>query len=141
ASYGHAGLEPVWASIKLNEAGDDSVWVEGTRQICKRLNNMLVVGSLLLATSAAFITTVPPNPTMVNYALNGSYRCMVAAFGLLIGGIIVTAVSFLVLSKARPNWAESVLYCDAFHLYSTLLILSYPVFSIGTGSVLVASGM
>jgi hypothetical protein len=43
ASYGHVGLDPVWAAIRLDEEGDDSVWVEGTRQICDRLNNLLVV--------------------------------------------------------------------------------------------------
>ncbi|KAF7325252.1 hypothetical protein MVEN_02640100 [Mycena venus] len=136
ASYGHVGLDPVWASIRLEEEGDDSVWVEGTRQICDRLNNLLVVlmlvnpkGSLLLATSAAFITTVPPRPTTVDYTLRGPYICLLSAFGLLIGGIIVTAVSFLVLSKARPNWSERVLYSSRFHVYSTLIMLSYPIFS------------
>jgi hypothetical protein len=43
ACYGHPGLLPVWASIKLDQDGDESVWVEGIRQMCERLNNMLVV--------------------------------------------------------------------------------------------------
>ncbi|KAF7341243.1 hypothetical protein MVEN_01859900 [Mycena venus] len=148
ASYGHVGLDPVWASIRLEEEGDDSVWVEGTRQICDRLNNLLVVlmlanpkGSLLLATSAAFITTVPPRPTTVDYTLRGPYICLLSAFGLLIGGIIVTAVSFLVLSKARPNWSERVLYSSRFHVYSTLIMLSYPIFSIGAATALLGSGI
>lgn len=42
-SFGHAGLEPVWAAIKLEEEGDESVWAEGIRQTTERLNNMLVV--------------------------------------------------------------------------------------------------
>ncbi|KAJ6597585.1 hypothetical protein DFH09DRAFT_904080 [Mycena vulgaris] len=141
ASYGHVGLDPVWASIRLEEEGDDSVWVEGTRQLCDRLNNLLVVGSLLLATSAAFITTVPPRPTTVDYTLRGPYICILCAFGLLIGGIIVTAVSFLVLSKARPHWSERVLYSSRFHVYSTLIMLSYPIFSIGAATALLGSGM
>lgn len=48
AAYGHAGLTPVWASIKLAQKGDESVWVEGIRQMCDRLNNMLVVVRLHL---------------------------------------------------------------------------------------------
>jgi hypothetical protein len=43
ASFGHVGLSPVWASIRLYHEGDDSVWVEGTRQLCDRLNNFLLV--------------------------------------------------------------------------------------------------
>jgi hypothetical protein len=42
-SFGHPGLEPVWAAIKLEEEGDESVWENGIKQTCDRLNNMLVV--------------------------------------------------------------------------------------------------
>ncbi|KAJ6556315.1 hypothetical protein B0H19DRAFT_947494, partial [Mycena capillaripes] len=93
-----------------------------------------------VATSAAFITTVPPKPATVDYTLRGPYICMLSAFGLLTGGIVVIAVSFLVLTKARPNWSERVLYSSRFHVYSTLIILSYPIFSIGAGTVLLGSG-
>ncbi|KAJ7441401.1 hypothetical protein B0H11DRAFT_2096346 [Mycena galericulata] len=141
ASFGHAGLAPVWASIKLEEEGDDSVWVEETRQHCDRLNNLLIVGSLLLATSAAFITTVPPRPLMADYTLQGPYILMLSATGMLVGGIIVTAVSFLVLTKARPNWAERVLYGSRFHVWSTLILGSYPIVSIGAATILLASGI
>ncbi|KAJ7921160.1 hypothetical protein B0H13DRAFT_2267996 [Mycena leptocephala] len=141
ASYGHVGLDPVWAAIRLDEEGDDSVWVEGTRQICDRLNNLLVVGSLLLATSAAFITTVPPRPEMADYTLRGPYICLLSAVGLLLGGIIVTAVSFLVLTKARPNWSERVMYSSRFQVYNTLIILSYPIFSIGAATFLIGIGI
>ncbi|KAJ6532533.1 hypothetical protein B0H19DRAFT_965734 [Mycena capillaripes] len=159
ASFGHVELAPVWASIKLEEEGDESVWVEETRQHCDRLNNLLVVGSLLLATSAAFITTVPPRSATADYTLRGPYICMLSAAGMLIGGIIVTAVSFLVLTKARPNWAERVcpqshtflhhflstpfrvLYGGRFHVWSTLILGSYPIVSIGAATILLASGI
>ncbi|KAJ7189478.1 hypothetical protein GGX14DRAFT_331506, partial [Mycena pura] len=140
ASFGHVELAPLWASIKLEEEGDDSVWVEETRKHCDRLNNLLIVGSLLLATSAAFITTVPPRPAMANYTLRGPYICMLSATGMLVGGIIVTAVSFLVLTNARANWAERVLYGSRFHVWSTLILGSYPIVSIGVATILLASG-
>ncbi|KAJ6578310.1 hypothetical protein B0H19DRAFT_931632 [Mycena capillaripes] len=124
-SFGHAGLEPIWAAIRLEEEGDDSIWSEGINQTCDWLNNMLLVASLLLATSAVFITTTPPRASMVNF----------------IGGIIVASVCVLVSSKARPYWAEQVLYANRFHVYSTLIMLSYPFFSIGAAAVLLAFGM
>jgi hypothetical protein len=69
---------------------------------------MFFEASLLLATSSVFITTAPPRASMVNYTLRGPYICMLASFGLLIGGIIVASVCVLVSSKARPYWAEQV---------------------------------
>ncbi|KAJ7458049.1 hypothetical protein B0H11DRAFT_1737951 [Mycena galericulata] len=140
-SFGHAGLDPIWAAIRLEEEGDDSVWNDGINQTCDRLNNMLLVASLLLATSSVFITTTPPRASMVNYTLRGPYICMLGSFGLLIGGIIVAAVCVLVSSKARPYWSEQVLYANRFHVYSTLIMLSYPFFSIGAAALLLAFGM
>ncbi|KAJ7323525.1 hypothetical protein DFH08DRAFT_887366 [Mycena albidolilacea] len=114
ASFGHVGLSPVWASIRLYHKGDDSVWVEETRQLCDRLNNFLLVGP---------------------------YICMLCACGLFIGSIIVTAVAFLVLSKAGPIWSQCVLYSTRFHVYSTLIMLSYPLISIGAGTALLGVGI
>ncbi|KAJ7917655.1 hypothetical protein B0H13DRAFT_1608154, partial [Mycena leptocephala] len=139
-SFGHAGLDPIWASIRLEEEGDEDVWQDGIDQMCDRLNNMLVVASLLLATSSVFITTAPPRASMVNYTLRGPYICMLASFRLLIGGIIVASVCVLVSSKARPYWAEQVLYADRFHVYCTLIMLSYPFFAIRAGALFLAFG-
>ncbi|KAJ7744834.1 hypothetical protein B0H14DRAFT_2986632 [Mycena olivaceomarginata] len=131
---------PVWAPICLYHEVDDSVWVEGTRQLCDRLNNFLLVGSLLMATSAAFITTAPPKPEMLDYNIRGPYICMLCACGLFIGSIIVTAVAFLVLSKAGPIWSQRICSpCFPFH--STLIMLSYPLVSIGAGTALLGVGI
>ncbi|KAJ6518504.1 hypothetical protein DFH09DRAFT_864230, partial [Mycena vulgaris] len=140
ACYGHAGLTPVWASIKLDQQGDESVWVEGIRQMCERLNNMLIMASLLLDTSAVFITTSPPRPGMVNYTLRGPYMCFLGSFGLLVGAIIVAAVAFLICSRARPSWVERVMYGTRSHVYCTLVLLSYPFFAIGVATLLLAFG-
>ncbi|KAJ6506072.1 hypothetical protein DFH09DRAFT_1200406 [Mycena vulgaris] len=140
-AYGHLGLEPVWASIKLEEEGDESVWAEGRRKMCERLNVMLVVASLLLATSAVFITTAPPEASMLNYTLRGPYICLLSSFALLIGGITAASVAYLVASRARAGWAQNVLYATRFHVYSMLIMLSYPLFSIGLASLLLAFGI
>ncbi|KAJ7120247.1 hypothetical protein C8R44DRAFT_737074 [Mycena epipterygia] len=141
ASLGHTGLERLWAAMKLEEDGDDSVWDEGMRQTCDRLNNMIIVASLLLTTTAAFITTTPPRAAMVNYTLRGPYICMLAAFGLLIGGIIVAAAAFLVTTKSRPYWLENALYATRFRVYCTLFMLSYPFCSIGTAALSLVFGI
>ncbi|KAE9396214.1 hypothetical protein BT96DRAFT_1021485 [Gymnopus androsaceus JB14] len=140
-SFGHAGLDSVWAAIMLWEEGDESAWAEGIQQTLDRLTNINVVASLLLSTCAAFITTPPPNPAMVNYTLRGPYLCILGSFALLIGGIIVCSASLLVTGKARPYWAKEVLYANRFHVYCTLAMLSYPFVSIGIATLLLAFGL
>ncbi|KAF7373747.1 hypothetical protein MSAN_00586200 [Mycena sanguinolenta] len=139
-SIGHTGLKRVWGAIKLEQEGDDSVWSGGIERICDRLNNMLLVAGLLLTTSAAFITTTPPRASTVNYTLRGPYICILGSFGLLIGGIIVASVCVLVLGKIRPYWCETVLYGNRFNVYSTMILISYPLFAIGLAAVLLAFG-
>ncbi|KAJ7846685.1 hypothetical protein B0H14DRAFT_2771269 [Mycena olivaceomarginata] len=161
-SFGHAGLNPVWAAIRLEEEGDESVWSDGINPTCDRLNNMLLVANLLLGTSAVFITTTPPRASTINYTNRGPYICigiltdpyicMLGSFGLLIGGIIVASVCVFVCGKARPYWSEQVSnralkrwvvgpICNRFHVYSTLIMLSYPIFSIGAAAILLAFGV
>ncbi|KAJ7115312.1 hypothetical protein C8R44DRAFT_222918 [Mycena epipterygia] len=139
AGHGRVELTPLWASIKLEQVGDESVWVQGIRGMCDRLNNMLIVASLLLATSAVFITTSPPNPRMVNYTLRGPYICMLGSFGLLVGAIVVAGAAYLVCARARPSWTERVMYGTRFHVYC--IMLSYPFVAIGVGTLLLAFGV
>ncbi|KAF7289877.1 hypothetical protein MIND_01362100 [Mycena indigotica] len=140
-AFGQVGLEPIWATIKLEEEGDESIWEEGIRITCDRLNNMLLVASLLLATSAVFITTTPPRLNIVNYTLRGPYILMLGAFGLLIGGIIVASVAVLTTAKARPYWSEQVLYATRTNVWCTLIVLSYPFFAIGLAAIFLAFGI
>ncbi|KAL1661657.1 hypothetical protein GGF50DRAFT_90502 [Schizophyllum commune] len=142
SAYGHAGLEPVWAAVRLEEeAGDGSFWEASIRQICDHLNNMLLVAGLLLASAATFLTTQPPRDEILNYTRRGPYICLVASFGLLIGGIIVGGACVLVTSKVQAYWSEKVLYADRFHVYCTLIMLSYPFFSIGIATLFLAFGL
>ncbi|KIK69331.1 hypothetical protein GYMLUDRAFT_153325 [Collybiopsis luxurians FD-317 M1] len=153
-SFGHAGLEPLWGAIILEEEGDESVWAEQTRQTIDRLTNINVVAGLLLTSCATFITTFPPRPDMINYTLRGPYLCLLGSFALLIGGLIVGSAWVLVTGKTRPHWAkeacyqailhlhivEKVLYANRFHVYCTLATLSYPFISIGTATMILSFG-
>ncbi|KAJ7910350.1 hypothetical protein B0H13DRAFT_2329471 [Mycena leptocephala] len=133
-------MAPVWASIKLEQEGDGSVWAECIRQLSDRLNNLLVVASLLLApqpSSSRLRATARDDKLPVR----GPYICILSSFGLLVGAIIVTAVALLICTKARPSWTERVMYGSRFHICCTLIMLSYPFFGIGLGAILLAFGM
>ncbi|KAI5889539.1 uncharacterized protein SCHCODRAFT_02370160 [Schizophyllum commune H4-8] len=142
AAYGHAVPELVWAAILLEkEAGDESVWEAHIRHICDHLNNVLLVAGLLLASAATFLTTEPPRDEIVNYTRRGPYMCLVGSFGLLIGGIIAGEACVIVTKKAQAYWSEKVLYADRFHVYCTLIMLSYPFFSVSIATLLLAFGL
>ncbi|KAK1230459.1 hypothetical protein PQX77_006454 [Marasmius sp. AFHP31] len=140
-AFGHTGLERVWAHIKLEEEGQPDLRTECTQQLCDRFDNMIMVAGLLLATTAVFMTTPPPLEAFMDYNLRGPYACLSGSFGLLIGGIIVASVCNLVASKARPKWTRNVLFYSRFHIYCTLLLLSYPFVIIGTATMLLAFGV
>jgi hypothetical protein len=44
-SYGQQNMDNFWASIILDEIGDDSAWRDTMKNLCERLNNMNVVVS------------------------------------------------------------------------------------------------
>jgi hypothetical protein len=44
-------------------------------------------------------------------------------------------------SSSLSNPSSQVLYANRFHVYSTLIMLSYPFFSIGAAAILLAFGM
>ncbi|KAF7340254.1 hypothetical protein MVEN_01944100 [Mycena venus] len=140
-AYGHPDIEVLWAALRLEEEGDESVWKDFIRIISDRLNNVLVVSSLLLATASVFITTVPPIPGIINYTLRGPYISIVSAFGLLIGGIICVACTSLVASQATPYWIENVIYRNRACVYCAIMLGAGPIISVGAATLLLAFGM
>lgn len=126
-AYGQLNLESLWATIKLDSReGNPKAWREGQHRMSNQLNNVLVVvwlhslivcsiirliflkAGLLLATSAVFITTEPPDTSKLDYTRRGPYLCIYIAFGLLIGAIIVTSVWILVTEKITSSRTEDV---------------------------------
>ncbi|KAJ7187333.1 hypothetical protein C8R46DRAFT_1059503 [Mycena filopes] len=139
-AHGHVGLEPFWVAIRRADKDGGGAWVEARQQLCERLNNMLIVGSLLLASSATFITTVSPAPAIVNYTLRGPYICFICAAALQVVGIIGAANGYLIAAGATATWVERVLYSDRFNVYGSLILASYPFYSIGAGTMMLTVG-
>lgn len=63
---------------------------------------------LLLVISAVFITTSPPDTSLLDHTRRGPYLLICGAFGILMGGIIVTLISILVSRKIRADHTENV---------------------------------
>ncbi|KJA16315.1 hypothetical protein HYPSUDRAFT_112377, partial [Hypholoma sublateritium FD-334 SS-4] len=140
-AYGQSNLDSLWATIKLDSMeGHPKAWREGQLRMTNQLNNVLVVAGLLLATSAVFLTTEPPDTFKLDYTHRGPYLCIYIAFGLLIGAIIVTSVWILVTEKITATRTENVLYGDTLHLYCTLILIAYPSVTISISMLLLAFG-
>ncbi|KIY64498.1 hypothetical protein CYLTODRAFT_401809 [Cylindrobasidium torrendii FP15055 ss-10] len=106
----------------------------------ERLSNIILVAGLLLATAAVFITTAPPESSILNYTQRGPYISIIGSFGLLIGGIIVGSAVLLVLTRLQPEWMLDVFCADKFRIFCILIILSYPVISVAIATLLLAFG-
>lgn len=64
--------------------------------------------SLLLASTAALVTTEPPETAILNYTIRGPYLCLWFSFGILLGGVIVASADVYVLATCSPAWARKV---------------------------------
>ncbi|KAK1226648.1 hypothetical protein PQX77_010360 [Marasmius sp. AFHP31] len=51
-AFGHAGLDPVWAHIKLEEEGEPDLRTACTERLCKLLDNMVMVVSFFTSNMA-----------------------------------------------------------------------------------------
>ncbi|KAH8804305.1 hypothetical protein DL96DRAFT_638701 [Flagelloscypha sp. PMI_526] len=141
-SFGHSDLTHLLTVMMLvEEEHDEEGWIAGVDRLSNRLNNVLITGGLLLATTAAFITTTPPKDAMINYTVRGPYLCLLAAFSLLIGGVIVGSASVVVMSKVRPSWVMQVMFAERFHVWGFMLLLAYPFLSIGIATLFIAFGL
>ena len=58
---------------------------------------MLRQGGLLLPLLGAFLTTPPPAGDVFNYAAKGPYVCLIIAFGLSLGALIVGVVAAILM--------------------------------------------
>ena len=63
---------------------------------------------LLLSATASFATTTPPVGSILNYNTRGSYICLLLAFGLTLGGLIVGSTMLFVMSKCTASWFREV---------------------------------
>ncbi|KAH8814510.1 hypothetical protein DL96DRAFT_415007 [Flagelloscypha sp. PMI_526] len=141
-AWGHAEMHHVWTSIVLEADEDDDLsWPYALRSLYDRLQIVLITGGLLLASTATFLTTTPPEAHMANYTIRGPYICLLIAFGMLLGGTVVGSAQILFMAKIRAFFVRDVMLGDRFHVWGTLIILFYPFFTNCVATVLLAFGL
>ena len=69
---------------------------------------MSLQGSLLLSSIVALVTTEPPSGALMDYTTRWAYMCLWAAFGVLLGGVIVAAVDVYIMATCYTPWVRDV---------------------------------
>ncbi|KIM85535.1 hypothetical protein PILCRDRAFT_5228 [Piloderma croceum F 1598] len=117
----------------------------------KRLNLLTVINilaGLLIATTALFLSTVPPTLTpplpapsvnvLLAYNTYGSYAIMTAAFGAALGAFIVASTQLYILTFCTAARYYHLLGKGRLRLCYMLVLMAYPSAAIGVSVILCA---
>ena len=119
---GRPDLTEKWQAV---HAVDDCGFREHTQRITGNLSAINIVvstqsvpivtsalrslqASLLLTSAVAFVTSVPPRTDVLDYTIRGPYICLIASFGVILGGIIVGCTVLFVLNMLTREWTRDV---------------------------------
>ncbi|KII90739.1 hypothetical protein PLICRDRAFT_52435 [Plicaturopsis crispa FD-325 SS-3] len=138
-AFGHSSLQHVWDCCHPHV--EEDIWKESRGLLQRRHENITVTAGLLLATIAAFVTTVPPEPDLLEYTNTGPYICLLLSFGTDLGGLIVGSAMLFTMTKCHAEWFRQTLMGSRMSIYCAFLLMSYPFLSIGLSSVVCAIGL
>lgn len=136
-SLGHPDLEHVWDICVAHE----EIWTANKDRLSARITTITVVAGLLLSATASFATTTPPVGSILNYNTRGSYICLLLAFGLTLGGLIVGSTMLFVMSKCTASWFRETLMASRSRICCTLVLIAYPFICIGVATSVGAIGL
>ncbi|KAH6909482.1 hypothetical protein BKA70DRAFT_1425886 [Coprinopsis sp. MPI-PUGE-AT-0042] len=128
-SFGHTTLDHQW---KMTNSSEEA-FVKDREFISQRITTVTVMASLLLASAAALVTTDPPKDSIMNYTARGPYLCLWAAFGVLIGSIIVASADVCLIAACSPKWLFEVLMATRTRIWCVFILLAYPFVAVGAG--------
>ncbi|KAJ7585578.1 hypothetical protein C8J56DRAFT_788098, partial [Mycena floridula] len=135
-SFGHHDLQYVWDRSNAGE----TTWTECKDRVSSRITTITIVGGLLLAATAAFATTTPPAPHMLDYLQRSSYICIVFSFGFSLGGEIVGSCLVYVITRCTSHWFLGTLMASHSRVICTLILVAYPFVITGMSVSLFALG-
>ncbi|KAJ3537690.1 hypothetical protein NM688_g6642 [Phlebia brevispora] len=110
--------------------GDDELFRQRKERMMDRLSNISVVAGLLLAALAAFLSTTPPLPNILNYNLRVTYLFMCHAFAATIAVTIVSSAILYALTEARRDWFVDSLGKSRAKVHWFLVLVGFPFWQI-----------
>ncbi|TCD71456.1 hypothetical protein EIP91_010162 [Steccherinum ochraceum] len=144
-SFGSSDLDELW-SIMARAEQDKELFTAYKDRVSSRVSVITIVAGLILSTTAAFATTDPPRPRLLDYTQTGAYLCILSSLGIIVGGVIVGSISIFVMTQCTARWCMRTLLSTpmlygiainlaAMHAESALPKLGAAVFFIAPFSV------
>lgn len=124
-SFGSSDLDELW-SIMSRAEQDKELFTAYKDRVSSRVSvitivvsdnatavpdfsvEILVKAGLILSTTAAFATTDPPRPGLLDYTQTGAYLCILSSLGIIVGGVIVGSISIFVMMQCTARWCMRV---------------------------------
>ncbi|TCD71463.1 hypothetical protein EIP91_010169 [Steccherinum ochraceum] len=162
AALGRIDLRPAWA-----EAQDPNlqVWHTQKDRLSQRVQVMTTIVScldhlplklyvhswgiaaslsqagLLLSTAAAFVTTQPPSPGSLDYTQHGPYVCLLLAFALILGALVVGCAVVYAMGQCTVEWWTDILMSSRSRVCCTLFLIAYPFLCICVSITVLSFGL
>ncbi|CAL1699333.1 unnamed protein product [Somion occarium] len=137
-SLGHRDLDSVW---EVATTEDERWWYEQKDRMLNRINNITVIAGLLLTSTSAFATTLPPVTPLFDYTQTFPYICSLASFGSVLGSLIVGSSILFMMAKCSQQWFRDTLMGSHSSICLTLILLAYPFFSIAAAACVMLIGI
>ncbi|GJJ12774.1 hypothetical protein Clacol_007019 [Clathrus columnatus] len=87
---------------------DEEIFQREKDQLIGQINNGNIVCGLILATTAAFITTSPPVSSIMNYTTLPAYVFLLLSFAQAIGSIVTGTAVIAVYQSVKRPWCRDV---------------------------------
>ncbi|KAI0032638.1 hypothetical protein K488DRAFT_85680 [Vararia minispora EC-137] len=134
-AYGEKDLHDIW-EVAHRDTCSRTEWLEQIKPLTDRLATICILAGLLVSTTAAFITTTPPVPSMFDYTVEGIYGCLLCSFAIILGGLAVGTIILFIMTKCDQDWFRQMHLSSRSRIICLTVILAYPFISIMAGIVL-----
>ncbi|TFK98758.1 hypothetical protein BDV98DRAFT_657729 [Pterulicium gracile] len=133
----YADLKHICHAICFHpENHDETRWNKLTRQIRNAMQGVVLWATFMCALCTSFITQDAPMQSIFPYTHPAPYHFFLLSFAACLGGLSPAAGIVLILLKFKPPWIQQTLFSSKFHVYTTLILFSYPAWSIYAGLLL-----
>ncbi|KAH8101517.1 hypothetical protein BXZ70DRAFT_933682 [Cristinia sonorae] len=128
-SFGSESLDELWSIMRVATTEPEK-FIGYKDRVVSRVGVLTVTAGLLLATTAAFATTNPPSPEILDYSKTGPYSCILTSFGFTLGALVVGSSQLFVMTQCTPNWCLTTIFSSRSRLVCTMFVMAYPVFAL-----------
>ncbi|KAH7103578.1 hypothetical protein BKA62DRAFT_755821 [Auriculariales sp. MPI-PUGE-AT-0066] len=141
AAIGRGNLEEYWGAIMSVELGDDRHWTEINGDLSERYQIIVIAAGLAISSETAFLTTVPPRPTISDYTMPAPYALIFIGLILSCLASCLSACALFFCSRLPPIFIRDVLLGSRPRVLLILMVMSSPCIAVMFGSLFSVLGL